>query len=115
MKTFVVQFVGGRWGGQALRGDALNVEEAKLAKKCYWITDAGTVGARFCELSSEEMRYLRKHASMECGSEVGHEYVVADRMETNDEVRVKLTLYAKESKQREQETPAPEASPPSDD
>ncbi len=90
MKEIHIEFVGGLWDGGELLGSSYDVTEARLAKKCYWSTKAGSVGEHFSELSAKEMHELRRQARLRDYMDMRHDYVVTVHVEDDREVFVRL-------------------------
>ena len=90
MKDIHIEFAGGLWDGEHLYGNSYDVDEARLAKKCYWATKAGSVGEHFSELSAKEMHQLRRQAQAEGHLDTHHDYVVTVHVENAQEILVRL-------------------------
>lgn len=90
MKDIHIEFAGGLWDGEHFHGDSYDADEARLAKKCYWATKAGTVGEHFSELSAKEMHQLRKLVRAADQIDTHHDYVVTVRVENDREILVRL-------------------------
>ncbi len=90
MKDIHIEFAGGLWDGEHLYGNSYDVDEARLAKKCYWATKAGSVGEHFAGLSAKEMHQLRRQAHPGDHLDTHHDYVVTVHVENDAEVLVRL-------------------------
>lgn len=85
MKPFILEFIGGCWDGMNLHSDSPDPVEVKLAMACYAETLGGAEG---------KMTVLPSEYGTRRGSSRGSKYVVAHRVEVEEEVLIRLDLYS---------------------
>jgi len=93
MKSVVLEFVGGYWGGKTLRTDSADLEEVLLAAACYETCHHGAIGDGCAGLSEYAVRFARSHnwpAANQGGWQADHRYSVIERRETENEIVVKF-------------------------
>ncbi len=94
----VLEFVGGYWDGKTLRTDSSDYEEQLLGAGCYETSHHGAIGGECAVLSCDVVSYARRHgwqAAEEASLCGDHQYLVAERRETEAEIVITFKYHPK--------------------